>query len=115
MSYWVYAAGKISNNLSCFRGVLSCFPDIFSTHKGAIQKRKECERSTTENKMSNAQLHEVNKRTDIVTYTVLAELTHFKSQRDTHLKETLKNFIAEQIKFYQGVVNRLQEAHRQIE
>lgn len=65
--------------------------------------------------MSNSQLQEVSRRTDIVSYTVLAELTHFKSERDTHLKQTLKNFIAEQIKFYQNVVTRLQEAHRQIE
>ncbi|KAH8395258.1 hypothetical protein KR222_004390 [Zaprionus bogoriensis] len=105
----------LADRLHIYRGVLNCFPDIFSTHKGAIQKRKDCERSTAENKMSNAQLQEVNRRTDIVSYTVLAELTHFKSQRDTHLKETLKAFIAEQIKFYQGVVGRLQEAHRQFE
>lgn len=65
--------------------------------------------------MNNPQLHDVNRRTDVVSYTVLAELTHFKSERDTHLKHTLKNFIAEQIKFYQGVVARLQEARRQIE
>ncbi|XP_022212741.1 sorting nexin lst-4 [Drosophila obscura] len=105
----------LSDRLHIYRGVLSCFPDIFSTHKGAIQKRKDCERSTAEGKMSNAQLQDVNRRTDVVSYTVLAELTHFKAERDTHLKQTLKNFIAEQIKFYQTVVARLQEANRQIE
>ncbi|KAH8343299.1 hypothetical protein KR059_007955 [Drosophila kikkawai] len=105
----------LSDRLHIYRGVLNCFPDIFSTHKGAIQKRKDCERSTAEGKMNNAQMQDVNRRTDIVSYTVLAELSHFKSERDTHLKHTLKNFIAEQIKFYQGVVARLQEASRQIE
>ncbi|EDV95876.1 sorting nexin lst-4 [Drosophila grimshawi] len=105
----------LCDRLHIYRGILNCFPDIFSTHKGAIQKRKDCERSTAENKMSNAQLQEVNKRTDCVSYTLLAELTHFKTERDTHLKQTLKDFIAEQIKFYQGVVARLEEAHRQIE
>ncbi|XP_068142637.1 LOW QUALITY PROTEIN: sorting nexin lst-4 [Drosophila tropicalis] len=105
----------LSDRLHIYRGILNCFPDIFSTHKGAIQKRKDCERSTAEGKMNNAQLQDVNRRTDVVSYTVLAELTHFKTERDTHLKQTLKNFIAEQIKFYQGVVARLQEAQRQIE
>ncbi|TDG45446.1 hypothetical protein AWZ03_008069 [Drosophila navojoa] len=105
----------LSDRLHIYRGVLSCFPDIFSTHKGAIQKRKDCERSTAEGKMSNAQLQDVNRRTDVISYTVLAELTHFKSERDTHLKQTIRAFIAEQIKFYQAVVARLQEAHRQIE
>ncbi|KAH8317014.1 hypothetical protein KR074_009125 [Drosophila pseudoananassae] len=105
----------LSDRLHIYRGVLNCFPDIFSTHKGAIQKRKECQRSHDEGKMSNPQLQDVNRRTDVVTYTVMAELTHFKSERDTHLKQTLKTFINEQIKFYQGVVARLQEAARQIE
>ncbi|XP_034482626.1 sorting nexin-33 [Drosophila innubila] len=105
----------LSDRLHIYRGVLSCFPDVFSRHKGAVQKRKDCERITAENKMSQAQLQDVNRRTDVVSYTVLAELTHFKSERDTHLKQTLKMFIGEQIKFYQGVVARLQEAHRQIE
>ncbi|KAI8040732.1 hypothetical protein M5D96_006675 [Drosophila gunungcola] len=85
----------LSDRLHIYRGVLSCFPDIFSTHKGAIQKRKDCERLAGEGKMNNPQLHD--------------------SERDTHLKHTLKNFIGEQIKFYQGVVARLQEASRQIE
>ncbi|KAH8361532.1 hypothetical protein KR084_007179 [Drosophila pseudotakahashii] len=105
----------LSDRLHIYRGVLNCFPDIFSTHKGALQKRKDCERLAGEGKMNNPQLIDVNRRTDVVSYTVLAELTHFKSERDTHLKHTLKNFIAEQIKFYQGVVMRLQEASRQIE
>ncbi|EDW40914.1 sorting nexin lst-4 [Drosophila sechellia] len=105
----------LSDRLHIYRGVLNCFPDIFSTHKGAIQKRKDCEKLAGEGRMNNPQLHDVNRRTDVVSYTVLAELTHFKSERDTHLKHTLKNFIAEQIKFYQGVVARLQEASRQIE
>ncbi|KAH8379536.1 hypothetical protein KR009_005497 [Drosophila setifemur] len=105
----------LSDRLHIYRGVLNCFPDIFSTHKGAIQKRKDCERNTAEGKMNNSQLQDVNRRTDVVSYTVMAELTHFKSERDTHLKTTLKNFIGEQIKFYQGVVARLQEASRQIE
>ncbi|EDV39094.1 uncharacterized protein Dana_GF25132 [Drosophila ananassae] len=105
----------LSDRLHIYRGVLNCFPDIFSTHKGAIQKRKDCQRSHDEGKMSNPQLQDVNRRTDVVTYTVMAELTHFKSERDTHLKQTLKTFINEQIKFYQGVVARLQEAARQIE
>ncbi|XP_030372576.1 sorting nexin lst-4 [Scaptodrosophila lebanonensis] len=105
----------LSDRMHIYRGVLNCFPDIFSTQKGAIQKRKDCERITGEGKMSNAQLQDVFRRTDIISYTVLAEMTHFKAERDTHLKQTLKSFIEEQIKFYQGVVARLQEAHRQIE
>ncbi|XP_054734032.1 sorting nexin lst-4 [Anastrepha obliqua] len=104
-----------SDRLHIYRGVLNSFPDILSTHKGAMQKRKECERLTAEQKMSNAQMAEVNRRTDVISYAVMAEMSHFKQERDTHLKQALKSFIEEQIKFYSNVVSRLQEAHRQFD
>lgn len=80
-----------------------------------MQKRKECERLTAEQKMSNAQMTDVNRRTDVISYAVMAEMSHFKEERDTHLKQALKSFIEEQIKFYSNVVNRLQEAYRQFD
>ncbi|XP_014090973.1 sorting nexin lst-4 [Bactrocera oleae] len=104
-----------SDRLHIYRGVLNSFPDILSTHKGAMQKRKECERLTSEQKMSNAQMTDVNRRTDVISYAVMAEMSHFKEERDTHMKQALKSFIEEQIKFYSNVVNRLQEAYRQFE
>ncbi|XP_050334960.1 sorting nexin lst-4 [Bactrocera neohumeralis] len=105
----------LSDRLHIYRGVLNSFPDILSTHKGAMQKRKECERLTSEQKMSNAQMTDVNRRTDVISYAVMAEMSHFKEERDTHMKQALKSFIEEQIKFYSNVVNRLQEAYRQFE
>ncbi|XP_067646708.1 sorting nexin lst-4 [Eurosta solidaginis] len=104
-----------SDRLHIYRGVLNSFPDILSTHKGAMQKRKDCERLTAEQKMSNAQMTDVNRRTDVISYAVMAEMSHFKQERDTHLKMALKSFIEEQIKFYSNVVDRLQEAYRQFD
>lgn len=104
-----------SDRLHIYRGVLNSFPDILSTHKGAMQKRKECERLTSEQKMSNAQMTDVNRRTDVMSYAVMAEMSHFKEERDTHMKQALKSFIEEQIKFYSNVVNKLQEAYRQFD
>lgn len=60
--------------------------------------------------MGQAQIAEVNRRTDIISYTVMAEMSHFKAERETHLKETLKNLIDEQINFYQKIIANLQEA-----
>ncbi|XP_037936093.1 sorting nexin-33 [Teleopsis dalmanni] len=104
-----------SDRLHIYRGVLNCFPDILSTHKEAVQKRKECERLAADQKMSNSQMADVNRRTDVISYAVMAEMTHFKQERDTHLKQTLKSFIEEQIKFYSTVVSKLQEAYRQFD
>lgn len=101
----------LSDRLHIYRGVLSSFPDILSTHKGAMQKRKECERLAAEQKMSNSQMADVNRRTDIVSYAVIAEMSHFRTERETHLKQTLKSLIEEQIQFYSSIVSRLQDAY----
>lgn len=98
--------------LHIYRGILGDFPDVLAVHKGAMNKRKECERLTSEQKMSNAQLHEVNRRTDIMSYAVLAEMSHFREERDDHLKRAMKSFIQEQITFYQEIITRLQGAQR---
>uniref|UniRef100_A0A1I8Q7N1 PX domain-containing protein n=1 Tax=Stomoxys calcitrans TaxID=35570 RepID=A0A1I8Q7N1_STOCA len=104
-----------SDRLHIYRGVLNSFPDILSIHKGAMQKRKECERLAAEQKMSNSQIVDVNRRTDIVSYAVMAEMSHFKIERETHLKQTLKSLIEEQIKFYSGIVSKLQDAYAQFD
>lgn len=101
-----------SDRLHIYRGILSDFPDVLAVHKGAMNKRKECERLTAEQKMGNAQLQEVNRRTDIMSYAVLAEMNHFRQERDVHLKETIKQFIQAQITFYQEIITRLQTAQR---
>lgn len=98
-----------------FRGILGAFPDILSGHKGSVQKRKECERLTSEQKMCNSFLAEANRRVDIVSYAVIAEITHFREERETHLKQTIKSLIEEQIKFYSSIVSRLQLAYKQFD
>lgn len=60
--------------LHIYRGILGEFPDVLAVHKSAMNKRKECERLTSEQKMGNAQLQEVVRRTDIMSYAVLAEV-----------------------------------------
>lgn len=100
------------DRLHIYRGVLSVWPDAIAVQRGAIQKRKECERLVGDQKMGNVQLQEVNRRTDIMTYGVLAEMNHFRQERDTHLKETMRQLIGAQIDFYQEVVRKLQEAQR---
>lgn len=104
-----------SDRLHIYRGILGTFPDVMAVHKGAMQKKKECERLTAEQKMGNAQLQEVNRRTDIMSYAFLGEMNHFRQERDVHLKETMKNLITAQIQFYQEIIGKLQAAQRYFE
>lgn len=40
------------------------------------------------------------------------QMNHFREERDAHLKKSIKDFIQEQIKFYQEVIARLQTAEQ---
>lgn len=100
------------DKLHVYRGILSSFPDILSEHKNAQQKRKECEKLAFDQKMSNLQIQEVNRRVDVMTVALLAEQSHFRSERDSHLKESMRNLLAEQVTFYQTIIAKLQTAQR---
>lgn len=93
------------DKLYMYKGITSSFPDIFAIHKGAQQKRKECEKINT----PPAQLSEVRKRTDTVSYAIFAELQHFKVEREADLKVTMKRYLLEQINFYKKVVDKLED------
>lgn len=99
-----------SDRLHVYRGLLTSFPDVLNEHKNALQKRKECEKMTAEQKMDNSQLAEVNRRVDVMSYGVLAEMAHFRQERDTHFKDTIRNFIGAQIDFYRNIVAQLEKA-----
>lgn len=99
-----------SDRLHIYRGLLNTYPDCLNEYRNGVQKRKDCEKLTAEQKMENSQLAEVNRRVDVMSYAVLAEMAHFRQERDTHLKDTLRNFIGAQIEFYQNIVRRLEQA-----
>ena len=103
------------DKLHVYRGILASFPDILSEHKNAQQKRKECEKLAFDQKMSNMQIQEVTRRVDVMTVAVLAEQSHFRQERDTHMKEAMKTLLAEQVDFYMTIIAKLQQAQKYFE
>lgn len=100
----------LGDKLHLYKGIVGSYPDVLATHRGAIQKRKESERQTAEHKMEVDQLNEVLRRTDVISYALLAEINHFKAQRTVDIKETMKNFLQQQINFHKRVMERLETA-----
>lgn len=100
----------LADKLHLYKGLTGNFPEILNLNKGALQKKKDCEKLTGERKMDNAQLLDVQKRVEVVNYTVLAEVNHFRTERTIDLQNTMKQFLSEQIKFYQNIVSELQNA-----
>ncbi|KAK7874567.1 hypothetical protein R5R35_013137 [Gryllus longicercus] len=100
----------LGDTLHIYKGILASFPDILAIHKGALQKRKECEKLTSDHKMEPTQLSDITRRTDVVSYALLAEINHFHSERAIDFQEAMKSYLTEQIQFYQKIVGELQTA-----
>lgn len=99
-----------SDKFHIYRGILASYPDVLAEHRNAMQKRKECEHLTAEQKMGNGQMQEVNRRTDVMSYAVMAEMNQFRLDRDQNLKRVMYEFITAQIDFYRTIVDKLEEA-----
>ncbi len=84
--------------------------DVFS-HQGALQKRKELERSASEGKTEQSVLQRATQRTDVVSYTLLAEVSHFHQLRIRDYNRAIKIFLQEQINYYQKVIGFVPNFH----
>lgn len=102
----------LGDKFHLYKGIAASFPDVLANHKGAVQKKRECERLTAENKMEVAQLNEVLRRTDVISYALLAEINHFKSERTVDIKATMQKFLKQQINFYKKIVDKLETTLR---
>lgn len=96
--------------LHIYKGIISSFPDILSVHKNALNKEKECEKLTHDGRLSVSELKEVKRRTDVVSYALLAEINHFHNERAIDFKGAMQSFLTEQIRFYQSIVDKLNVA-----
>ncbi|CAH0721490.1 unnamed protein product, partial [Brenthis ino] len=103
----------LGDKFHLYKGIVGSFPNNLANHKGAVQKKRECERLTAENKMEVAQLNEVLRRTDVISYAILAEINHFKAERTEDLKATMQNFLRQQITFYKKIVDKLETTLQQ--
>lgn len=98
----------LGDKFHLYKGIVGSFPEVLANHKGAVQKKRECERLTAEHKMEVAQLNEVLLRTDVISYALLAEINHFKAERTEDLKATMQKFLKQQIHFYKKIVDKLE-------
>jgi len=86
-----------------YKGLLGGWPQVLQIHAGAHGRRKEMENS------GQAEAAQIVKRSDTVSYALLAEVNSFHEQRVKDVKSSHQHFLQEQIKFYQKVRERDRE------
>ncbi|XP_061706330.1 sorting nexin lst-4 [Cydia pomonella] len=110
-----YDWDPLGDKFHLYKGIVGSFPDALANHKGAVAKKRECEKLTAEHKMEVAQLNEVLRRTDVISYALLAEINHFKAERTLDLKATMQKFLTQQITFYKKIVEKLESTLHQFD
>jgi len=95
----------IADMMHDYKGLLSGWPQVLQIHSGATGKRKEIEQGAGDS-------GQTKKRSDTVSYALLAEVNSFHDQRVKDIKSSHQHFLQEQIKFYQKITERLQDTLR---
>lgn len=101
---------KLEDFLREYSGMLSCFPDMVNFHKHTISTVRECQKQREEQKMEFDEAESIKARADVVSYTMMAEINHFQRQRVFDYKNIMKEYLAEQIKFYEAITEKLRVA-----
>ncbi|CAH2251554.1 sorting nexin-9 isoform X1 [Pelobates cultripes] len=93
-----------------YKGFLSCFPDIISAHKGAIDKVKESDKLVATNKITQQDKINMIKRVSTMSFSLQAEMNHFHSNRIYDYNSVLRLYLEQQIQFYEAIAEKLKKA-----
>ncbi|OQV13685.1 Sorting nexin-33 [Hypsibius exemplaris] len=105
-----YDTDPMLDTLHIYRGLLASFPEILDIQKRTAQKMKESEKLADAGKLSMTDLTQLRARSDVVSYSVMAEMNYFHQARSASFKSMMENYLEQQIKFYQTIVDNLKQS-----
>ncbi|XP_068087963.1 sorting nexin-9 isoform X2 [Hyperolius riggenbachi] len=93
-----------------YKGFLSCFPDMISAHKAAIDKVKESDKLVATSKITQQDKLNMLKRVSTMSYALQAEMNHFHSNRIYDYNSVVRLYLEQQIQFYETIAEKLKQA-----
>ncbi|XP_041030449.1 sorting nexin-9b isoform X3 [Carcharodon carcharias] len=93
-----------------YKGLLGCFPDIISVHKGAIEKAKEGDKLVALNKVTPQEKNTMVNRIGTMSYTFQAEMNHFHNNRIYDYNSVMQLYLQQQVEFYETIAAKLKQA-----
>lgn len=93
-----------------YKGFLSCFPDIISAHKAAIEKVKESDKLVATSKITQQDKLNMAKRVSTMSFSLQAEMNHFHSNRIYDYNSVIRLYLEQQIEFYETIAEKLKQA-----
>ena len=89
-------------------------PIIFFSLQGAISKKKEFEKMSSEGKVNPGESTEISNRTNTLSFALMAEINTFHHQRVKDMKTAHQHFLQEQIAFYHKVSKKFHKRRTKI-
>ncbi|XP_060687577.1 sorting nexin-9b isoform X2 [Hemiscyllium ocellatum] len=93
-----------------YKGLLGCFPDIISVHKGAIEKAKEGDKLVALNKVTPQEKNTMVNRVGAMSYAFQAEMNHFHNNRIYDYNSVIQLYLQQQIEFHEMIAAKLKQA-----
>ncbi|XP_043552098.1 sorting nexin-9-like isoform X2 [Chiloscyllium plagiosum] len=93
-----------------YKGLLGCFPDIISVHKGAIEKAKEGDKLVALNKVTPQEKNTMVNRIGTMSYAFQAEMNHFHNNRIYDYNSVIQLYLQQQIEFHEMIAAKLKQA-----
>lgn len=103
------------DGLGEYKGMMACFPNIIGNNKSAIDKQRDMVRLQSEGKYTADEVDKARCRAETLSYAVQAEINHMQYYRVGDFAAYMKNFVQQQIVFYQTIVSKLQETAQKYE
>lgn len=110
-----YDWDRFNDLLHEYRGMIASFPEMFTIHKGSLEKRREYERYGVERRLNDDEVRRVCRRADIVSYSLMAEMSHFQKERVADFTEAMCGFLGHQVTFYRQIADKLEASLKMYE
>ena len=100
----------LADTMHEYNGMLDSWSNILKVHSGAVAKCNDAKDANKEGKYNDSDFSNIKTRTDVISYSLLAEINNFESFRGNEIRDAHKRFLQEQISHYQKITEKLQEA-----
>lgn len=97
------------DRLGLYRRILQKLPSVTQYEKNSIQLYENFQ-AKPEKLDSSVKMTEVVARKDLTTHVMYAELNQFNMAKIPDMKQYMKSFLTDQIKFYSEITNSLKKA-----
>ena len=108
-------AVPLCESLIEYAGIISHLPELRALHQCSLHKVRQLQDQEELGRVETEQVQQVQDRTKVVTFSVLAEMNNFQSDRDVDFSDMMRDYLQQQLIFYNNISQRIRLALERFE